>query len=82
MHRARTTLQSRARMFPDARNGRRPSFSQAARAETAEPLYETVAGLLRRHGLKVETGRFQAHMQIDLCNNGPVTLVLESQKLF
>ena len=67
-------LVSQFTLYADARNGRRP--------EAAEPLYETVAGLLRRHGLNVETGRFQAHMQIDLCNDGPVTLLLDSQKLF
>jgi len=75
-------LVSQFTLYADARNGRRPSLSQAARPEAAEPLYETVAGLLRRHGLNVETGRFQAHMQIDLCNDGPVTLLLDSQKLF
>ena len=66
----------------DARNGRRPSFSAAARPEQAERLYQEVADLLRGHGLTVETGRFQTHMQITLCNDGPVTLLLDSNKLF
>ena len=69
-------------LYADARNGRRPSFSAAAAPEAANAWYEEVAALLRGHGLTVETGRFQSHMQVDLCNDGPVTLLLDSQKQF
>ena len=75
-------LVSQFTLYADARNGRRPSFSAAAPAAQAERLYRLTADLLRAHGLHVETGRFQTHMQIDMCNDGPVTLLLDSQKLF
>ena len=75
-------LVSQFTIYADARNGRRPSFSDAARPEAANALYGRVAELLREHGLRVETGRFQTHMQVSLCNDGPVTLLLDSQKLF
>ena len=54
----------------------------SAAPEAANAWYEEVAAVLRGHGLTVETGRFQSHMQVDLCNDGPVTLLLDSQKQF
>lgn len=75
-------LVSQFTLYADARNGRRPSFSDAAPAEQADALYRHTAELLRGHGLTVETGRFQTHMQVTLCNDGPVTLLLDSQKGF
>ena len=75
-------LVSQFTLYGDARNGRRPSFSQAAPPTHAYALYETVARMLREQGLNVQTGRFQTHMQIELCNDGPVTVLLDSTKLF
>ena len=66
----------------DARHGNRPSFSSAARPEIAEPLCEQVAEGLRARGLTVETGRFRAHMEVSLLNDGPVTILLDSQRTF
>ena len=65
-------------LYGDCRKGRRPSFDAAAPAEQARALYETFVGLARRSGLRVETGVFQAHMDVSLVNDGPVTLMLES----
>lgn len=59
------------------RRGRRPSFDGAAPPEVAEPLFDELVGRLRDEGLRVETGRFGAHMQVELVNDGPVTFVLE-----
>ncbi|HEX2095692.1 MAG TPA: D-aminoacyl-tRNA deacylase [Longimicrobiaceae bacterium] len=64
-------------LYGDARRGRRPSFVEAARPETAIPLYERFLELLRASGRRVETGEFGAMMQVELVNDGPVTLVLE-----
>lgn len=75
-------LISQFTLYADARSGRRPSFSSAAPPASAEALYEETAALLRGHGLEVETGRFQTHMQVDLCNDGPMTILLDSQKAF
>lgn len=66
----------------DARHGRRPSFSGAARPEVAIPLYEGFCAALREAGLRVETGVFQAHMEVSLVNDGPVTILLDSHKNF
>lgn len=66
----------------DCRRGRRPSFTRAARPETAIPLYEGLVKLLREQGLSVETGRFGAHMAVHLVNDGPVTILLDSQRVF
>ncbi len=60
------------------RRGRRPSFEGAARPEQAEPMFNEFVEELRATGVQVQTGTFGAHMQVDLCNDGPVTLVLDS----
>ncbi len=64
-------------LYGDAEKGRRPSFIDAARPEVAVPLYEQFLGLLRDRALTVETGEFGAMMDVDLVNDGPVTLWLE-----
>jgi D-aminoacyl-tRNA deacylase len=66
----------------DCRKGRRPDFDAAAPPEVAEPLYEDVVRQLEAEGLRVKTGRFRAMMQVALVNDGPVTLLLDSRKLF
>ncbi len=66
----------------DARNGRRPSFASAAPPEIARALYEEVVRELKASGLRVETGEFQAMMQVALVNDGPVTILLDSRKTF
>ncbi len=75
-------LISQFTLHGDCRRGRRPSFIAAARPETAIPLYEGVAGRLRDSGLPVATGEFGAHMHVSLVNDGPVTILLDSKKLF
>jgi D-tyrosyl-tRNA(Tyr) deacylase len=64
-------------LYGDAAKGRRPSFVDAARPETAIPLYDRFITELRARGLRVETGEFGAMMQVELVNDGPVTLVLD-----
>jgi D-tyrosyl-tRNA(Tyr) deacylase len=64
-------------LYGDARKGKRPSFVDAARPEVAVPLYERFVGLLRASGVTVETGEFGAMMEVELVNDGPVTLWLE-----
>ena len=66
----------------DARKGRRPSFIAAARPDVAEPLYERVAQELRRLGIETATGRFGATMAVELVNDGPVTILLDTKRLF
>ena len=66
-------------LYGDCRKGRRPGFDAAAPAEQARALYETFVALARRSGLRVETGVFQAHMEVALVNDGPVTLMLETE---
>ena len=65
----------------DLRKGSRPSYSHAARPEEAKPLFERFAEGVRQAGVPVETGVFQAMMEVDLVNDGPVTLVLDSKEL-
>lgn len=64
-------------LIADTAKGNRPSFSHAARPEVAEPLYEQFCGALRELGVAVETGVFGARMDVELVNDGPVTIVLE-----
>jgi D-tyrosyl-tRNA(Tyr) deacylase len=66
-------------LYGDASRGRRPSFVAAARPELALPLYNRFTSLLRERGLAVETGVFGAHMEVDITNDGPVTLWLERE---
>lgn len=69
-------------LFGDARSSRRPSFIQAARPETANPMYERLVAHWREMGIHVETGRFGADMKVSLVNDGPVTIMMDSHKLF
>ena len=69
-------------LYGDARKGRRPSFSDAARPDVANPLYEEFVEKLRAQGITVGTGVFGAHMMVELTNDGPVSILLESKKAF
>jgi D-tyrosyl-tRNA(Tyr) deacylase len=66
-------------LLADARKGRRPSFVEAAPPEQAEALFNYAVGLARESGLKVATGLFQKHMQVEILNDGPVTIMLDSR---
>jgi D-tyrosyl-tRNA(Tyr) deacylase len=69
-------------LYGDVRRGRRPSYSDAASPEIAEPLYEHFVAEARKRVSNVTTGSFRAMMQVELTNDGPVTLLLDSRKLF
>jgi D-tyrosyl-tRNA(Tyr) deacylase len=69
-------------LYGDARKGRRPSWFDAAPPELARPLYEFFVAEARARGARVETGSFQAMMEVELVNDGPVTILLDSGKLF
>lgn len=69
-------------LYADLRRGKRPSFDAAAPPETARRLYEFFVGQIRAAGLVCETGRFQQMMRVELVNEGPVTILLDSKKLF
>ncbi len=69
-------------LYGDVRRGKRPSFDAAARPELANRLYEYFVERIRATGLHCQTGRFQAMMQVELVNDGPVTILLDSAKTF
>ena len=69
-------------LLADCRKGRRPGFSAAAPPEQAEPLCEFFVDQLRQHGLQVRSGRFRAEMAVSLVNDGPVTILLDSERRF
>ncbi len=75
-------LVSQFTLYGDCRKGKRPSFSEAASPQTGKVIYEQMIDVLKASGLKVETGIFQAHMEVSLCNDGPVTMLLDSEKTF
>lgn len=68
-------------LLADTRKGRRPSFTRAAAPETARPLVERFAAALRERGITVVSGRFAAHMTVELVNDGPVTIILDTADL-
>ena len=69
-------------LYGDCRKGRRPSYSTAAPPEAANRLYEIFVSAVRQQGITVETGQFQAMMEVELVNSGPATLLLDSTRLF
>jgi D-tyrosyl-tRNA(Tyr) deacylase len=69
-------------LYGDARKGRRPSFDRAAPAATGRVLFDAVVAELRAAGVAVETGTYRAHMQLEIVNDGPVTILLDSRKDF
>ena len=69
-------------LYGDVRHGKRPSFDAAAPPEKARALYEYFVERIRAAGLRCETGRFQEMMQVELVNDGPVTILLDSSKAF
>lgn len=69
-------------LYGDARHGRRPSYIEAAKPEQAEVLYEQFVAAVRAFGVTVATGHFRTHMVVSLANDGPVTILLDSQKTF
>lgn len=75
-------LVSQFTLYGDCRKGKRPSFSSAAPPEQAKVLFEQAVEKVREYGIHVETGVFQAQMQVELVNDGPVTLLIDSEKKF
>ena len=69
-------------LYGDARHGKRPSFDSAAPPQRARQLYECFVEKVRAAGLRCETGQFQAEMEVELVNHGPVTILLDSEKVF
>jgi len=75
-------LVSQFTLYGDARKGKRPSFSDAARPEIAIPLYKQIIEKIKSKGIHCETGEFGADMQVTIVNDGPVTIMLDSKKQF
>lgn len=75
-------LVSQFTLYGDARKGRRPSFTEAGRPEEAEPLFDYCVENLRSRGIGVETGQFGADMRVEINNDGPCTILLDSNKIF
>lgn len=75
-------LVSQFTLYASTRKGRRPSFTDAAPGDVAGPLFERVVTEFKKSGLQIETGVFGAHMHVDLENDGPVTIVLDSNERF
>lgn len=75
-------LVSQFTLLGDVRHGRRPGFSDAAAPEYADKLYRELVEALQNDGLHIETGRFQTHMMVELVNDGPVTILLDSRRRF
>jgi D-tyrosyl-tRNA(Tyr) deacylase len=69
-------------LYGDCRKGRRPSYDQAARPDMACRLYEAFVASVRASGITVQTGQFQAMMEVELINDGPVTLLLDTERIF
>lgn len=75
-------LVSQFTLYGDARKGNRPSFTMSARLEKANNYYERLRDELINEGFTVKTGKFQAHMEVSLINDGPVTIILDSERIF
>lgn len=80
--RGQVLVVSQFTLYGDVRRGKRPSFDAAARPEEARSLYQHFVGKIRAAGLRCETGEFQAMMDVELVNDGPVTIMLDSEKVF
>lgn len=75
-------LVSQFTLYGDARKGNRPSFTESAGLEKANDYYEKLRDELTKEGFLVKTGQFQAHMEVSLVNDGPVTIILDSERIF